>query len=163
MRTPYELDVSVFVPLPIERVFAFFADAANLEAITPGTLRFRILTPLPIVMRPGALIDYRLRLRGVPIRWRTEITAFQPPSMFIDEQRKGPYLLWRHLHRFEPGADATGKLGTFVRDTVTYLPRGGRLIHRWLVRPELDAIFRYRQEQIVRLLTQDSQDAISTE
>ncbi|MBC7771490.1 MAG: SRPBCC family protein [Pyrinomonadaceae bacterium] len=152
MVKPYELEVSMFVPLPIERVFAFFADASNLEAITPQALRFQILTPRPIEMQPGAMIDYKLRLHGVPIRWRSEITAYQPPVMFVDEQRTGPYKLWRHEHRFESTTDAGGTPGTQVRDTVTYVPRGGRLIHRLFVRPELEKIFRHRQARILELL-----------
>src|SRR5689334_151639 len=149
---PYELDVSMIVPLPIERVFAFFADASNLEAITPKALRFHILTPRPIEMKRGTMIDYRLRLHGLPIRWRSEITAYEPPRMFVDEQRRGPYKLWRHQHLFASTTDADGRAATEVRDTVSYIPRGGSLVHKWLVRPELEKIFRFRQERILELL-----------
>jgi len=154
MATPYELETSMFVPLPIERVFAFFADASNLEAITPKALRFHILTPMPVVMKPGTMIDYKLRLHGIPIRWRSEITVYQPPLLFVDEQRRGPYKLWRHQHRFQATTNANGQHGTVVRDTVSYLPRGGRLIHKLFVRPELDRIFKHRQERILQLLLQ---------
>ena len=100
MRT-FELTSEVMLPRPPAEVFPFFADARNLERLTPAWLRFEVLTAGPIEMRPGAAIDYRLRLRGVPIRWRSEITAWEPPFRFVDEQRRGPYRLWVHEHRFE--------------------------------------------------------------
>ena len=133
------------LPAPPAEVFPFFADAANLEAITPPFLRFRILTPLPVTMRAGALLDYRLRLHGVPITWHTRIAAWQPPHRFVDEQLRGPYALWRHEHRFAPAA---GGRGTVVTDEVLYAHRGGRIANRLLVAPELERIFRYRQERL---------------
>ncbi|HBS28026.1 MAG TPA: CDP-paratose 2-epimerase [Phycisphaerales bacterium] len=141
------------LPLPIDRVFAFFADAGNLEAITPPLLRFRILTPRPIEMRPGTLIDYRLSLRGVPVRWRTEICEFDPPHRFTDRQLRGPYRRWEHAHTFAPDPE-TG--GTIVADRVVYeLPRvpGRSLVHALIVRPELRRIFEFRHAAITRLLT----------
>lgn len=135
------------VPRPRPEVFAFFADAANLERLTPPTLRFSIRTPLPIAMRAGAVIDYRLSLFGVPFRWRTVIEKFEPESCFVDVQAAGPYALWRHTHEF---ADAPGG-GTLIRDRIEYqLPLGplGALAHRLLVRRQLGHIFDYRRRII---------------
>lgn len=128
-----------------ETIFAFFADAANLEAITPPWLHFRILTPFPITMKNGALIDYRLRLRGIPIRWRTEICDWQPAHSFVDQQLRGPYRLWHHTHTFEDTAN-----GTLMTDTVRYIVPGGRLINWIFVAPDLRRIFRYRQQVLAR-------------
>lgn len=138
------------LPLPRPAVFAFFADARNLEAITPASLRFRILTPLPIDMRAGALIDYRLSLRGLPVRWRTRIEEWVPDRRFVDVQLSGPYRSWRHTHEFE---DAEG--GTRMRDTVEYqLPFGplGDLAHALFVRREVEGIFDHRNRVIGPLL-----------
>ena len=102
------LERSQRLDVPPERAFAFFADARNLEAITPPWLRFRVVTPDPITMRPGTLIDYRLRLHGLPLRWRTRIDAWEPPHRFVDIQLRGPYALWEHTHTFAPaGAGAS--------------------------------------------------------
>ena len=127
-------------------VFPFFADARNLEAITPPWLGFRVAGPQPIDMRPGTLIEYRLKLHAVPLRWRTRIAVWDPPRRFVDVQLSGPYLLWHHTHDFEPDGD-----GTLMRDTVRYaLPFGplGALAHRLLVRRDLAAIFDFRASAI---------------
>ncbi|GAC1316129.1 MAG: SRPBCC family protein [Thermoleophilaceae bacterium] len=137
---------------PREDVFGFFGDALNLEAITPPWLSFRVTTPRPIQMRTGALIDYRLRLHGLPIRWRTRICAWEPPRRFVDVQLSGPYLLWHHTHTFE--SEPSG--GTLMRDVVRYaLPLGalGALAHPLLVRRDLDRIFAYRGAEVERLVT----------
>ncbi len=146
----YTLESSVTLDRPIDEVFSFFADASNLEAITPPELRFRILTPLPIEMRAGAEIRYRLSLSGVPFSWLTEISVWEPGKRFVDEQRSGPYRLWIHSHRFE----SLGPSRTRIDDEVQYaLPLGplGRIAHPW-VRRKLDRIFSYREQRVQELL-----------
>ena len=145
MRT-FELNSEVLLPRPPDEVFPFFADAGNLERLTPPWLRFEVLTPGPVEMRPGAAIDYRLRLRGAPIRWRSEITAWEPPFRFVDEQRRGPYRLWVHEHRFEERAGRT-----LASDRVRYAAPGGWLVDRLLVRPDLERIFEYRRAALRRI------------
>jgi len=137
------------LPAPPGEVFPFFADAGNLEAITPPFLRFRILTPRPIPMHAGTLIEYRLRLHGVPVRWLTEIVDWEPGVRFVDRQVRGPYAVWHHTHTFTP--DRSG--GTVMRDTVRYaLPGGplGAVAHRLLVRRDLETIFDHRRAAIAR-------------
>ena len=136
-----EFETELWLPRPREEVFAFFADAANLDAITPPWLRFRTVTPAPIEMRPGTLIDHKLRIRGVPIRWRSRIAVWEPPARFVDEQVRGPYRLWRHEHIFE---ERDG--GTVVRDRVQYAVRFDFLVHELLVRREIEKIFAHRTE-----------------
>ncbi len=143
------LEREQFVPRPRHEVFAFFADASNLERLTPASLHFNILTPAPIEMRPGALIDYRLRLLGVPFRWRTLIEAFEPETRFVDVQLRGPYRSWRHTHEFR---DAPG--GTIVRDRVEYeMPLGplGEIARRVFVDRQLETIFGHRRDVIRRI------------
>ena len=134
------------VDRPLDEVFAFFSDAANLEPLTPGFLRFRFLTPMPIEMRVGARIDYSLSLLGIPIRWRTRITDWQVGVQFVDEQESGPYAYWRHTHTFEVAGGST-----VVGDTVEYaLPFGpaGAVAHALVVRVLLDRIFDFRHDAI---------------
>jgi ligand-binding SRPBCC domain-containing protein len=141
------------LPRPIDEVFAFFADARNLEAITPPLLRFRVLTPEPIRMGPGALIRYRLRVRRVPVGWLTVIREWDPPRRFVDEQLRGPYALWHHTHTFSALPDGEG--ATLMRDEVRYaLPLGmlGELARRLFVGRDVEAIFDYRAKRIVELL-----------
>lgn len=145
----FTLTTSLWLPQHREEIFPFFADAANLETITPGYLNFRILTPLPIEMKPGALIDYRLRLNGLPIRWRTRISAWEPPYRFIDEQLRGPYRQWIHEHTFE---EVDG--GTLCHDRVDYAVPGGTIIDRLFVRRRVIDIFSYRQEVLNQQLAQ---------
>jgi ligand-binding SRPBCC domain-containing protein len=138
------------LPAEPDAVFGFFADAFNLEAITPAWLRFRVVTPAPIAMAPGTLVEYRLRLHGVPVRWLTRIEVWEPGERFADVQVRGPYRVWHHTHSFEPHPD-----GTLVRDTVRYeLPLGplGKLAHAAFVRRDLQRIFDFRHEEVARRL-----------
>lgn len=138
----YELEREQTVACPLDQVFAFFERPENLVEITPPAMRFEILTPLPIRMMSGAVIDYTVKVFGVRTRWTTLITDYDPPHRFSDVQLRGPYHLWHHSHRFE---SING--GTRLIDNVRYiLPFGllGRLAHSLLVRPQLDTIFDYR-------------------
>lgn len=146
----YILERRQRIPPPLEDVFAFFTEPGNLAAITPPWLRFRIIGTSGEEMRQGLRIEYRIAPLGLPQRWVSEITAWEPPHRFVDEQVRGPYRVWRHEHRF---LDLDGV--TEVYDRVRYaLPLGvvGRLVHRLLVRRQLRAVFDYRQEAIRRLL-----------
>lgn len=150
MSGNYILKHEVTLPKPLPEVFDFFSKAENLEKLTPPWLNFRILTRTPIEMRPGATIAYKLRVRGLPINWLTEIERWNPPYDFVDVQTKGPYKLWRHTHRFYP-ADR----GTRIIDMVEYaLPFGplGRLVHWLQVRRDLEKIFDYRERHVRELL-----------
>jgi len=151
--TTYHLERRQFIPLPREEVFSFFADAGNLEAITPPSLNFRILTPRPIRIQEGTSIDYRLKLFGIPFHWRTRIESFDAPHRFSDTQERGPYKLWRHTHEFhEQGG------GTLMIDRVDYQIRLGplgRLANAWFVRRQLEDIFNYRYRTIERLLAEN--------
>ena len=145
-RVGYHLKAEVVVRSPIEEVFDFFSSAENLESITPPWLNFRIVTPMPIKMRTGTLLDYKIRLHMIPIHWRTEIADWKPPHKFADYQLKGPYKRWWHEHIFED----LGNGLTLVRDEVHYIPRGGSLLHKWVVKPDLKRIFIYRQQQLAK-------------
>jgi ligand-binding SRPBCC domain-containing protein len=148
----YTLTREHILPGDPDAVFGFFSDALNLEAITPPWLGFRVVTPPPIHMAAGTLIEYRLRLHGIPVRWLTRIEAWEPGVRFVDVQLRGPYRLWHHTHSFEPHDE-----GTLVRDTVRYsLPLGaiGRLAHAVLVRRDLEQIFDFRHAEVARRLAQ---------
>ena len=146
--------VSQTFDLPREKVFPFFADAENLEQITPPELGFHIVTPRPIDIKQGTLIDYKLSLHGFPVKWRTEITHWEPPFEFIDMQLSGPYKQWIHLHRFtetEPGK-------TLMEDEVRYrlpLEPLGDIAH-FLIKRQLKYIFDYRREAVAELLSPKS-------
>ena len=139
----YTLHTELWLPRPREEIFPFFAEARNLEAITPPWLKFEVLTPAPIAIRAGAIIDYRIRVHGIPIRWRTEIAEWNPPHGFVDVQLRGPYTLWHHTHTFE---ERDG--GTLCGDCVRYRPRGGALINWLFVRRDVERIFAYRQQRL---------------
>ena len=137
---------------PPERVFPFFADARNLEAITPPLLRFRLLTPGPISMGVGTFLQYALRIHGVPVRWDTLIGEWDPPSRFVDVQVRGPYRLWHHTHSLEP---LDGGSATLMRDTVRYAVGFGVLgevARRAVVARDVRAIFAFRAERVPGLV-----------
>jgi ligand-binding SRPBCC domain-containing protein len=147
----YRLRREQLVMRPVNEVFAFFSRPRNLELITPPWLRFEVLTPDPIEMAPGALIDYRLWLHGVPLRWTSRIEEWETDRRFVDCQLRGPYRLWHHRHDF-----AAHPAGTLVRDDVRYaLPFGplGQLSHALVVRRDLRHIFDHRREAITNVLT----------
>lgn len=136
--------------LPIERVFGFFADAGNLERITPPELNFKIITPQPIEIKKNALIDYRLKLRGFPVKWQTIISEWNPPHVFVDEALKSPYKQWIHRHTFTELSENQ----TLIEDEVKYrLPFEpfGDLAHIF-VRRELNYIFDFRQKTVANIL-----------
>jgi ligand-binding SRPBCC domain-containing protein len=143
----YVLERTQRVDLPIEKAFEFYAEARNLEQITPPWLGFHLATSGPIEMRAGALIDYRLKLHGLTVRWQTRIEVWEPPDRFVDVQLRGPYALWEHTHTFEPdGPDAV-----LVGDRVRYaLPLGplGRIAHAVIVRRDIERIFDYRRRAV---------------
>jgi ligand-binding SRPBCC domain-containing protein len=143
----YELRTWLWLPRSRAEVFEFFADARNLERITPPFLRFRVLTSSPIAMRPGTLIDYRLSFHGLPLRWRTRIDGWDPPHRFVDTQLRGPYRKWLHTHTF---SDQDG--GTRVEDQVVYQLWGPspltRIVNALLVGPDTTRIFEFRQRSL---------------
>lgn len=133
------------LPVPLEEVFPFFAEARNLEKLTPPWLRFEVLTEGPITMTAGTIIDYRIHWRVIPLRWRTEIEVWEPNHRFVDRQLRGPYRLWRHEHIFAERGD-----GTAVIDRVEYAPIGGAIANRLVVARDVARIFAYRHEVLRR-------------
>lgn len=137
---------NIFLPSSREEIFRFFSDARNLDTLTPPWLHFKIVTPAPLEMRTGTVLDYRLRLHGLPLRWQSEITAWQPPHRFVDEQRRGPYRLWIHEHNF-----VARNGGTLVEDKIEYATIGGRWIQKLLVLPDLERIFAFRRRKLTEI------------
>jgi ligand-binding SRPBCC domain-containing protein len=153
----YELRRELWIARPVDEVFAFFADAHNLEEITPLWLGFKILSMSTTSIEEGTIIRYRLRLHGIPVHWQTDICEWNPPHYFVDEQTKGPYKRWRHTHRFEAHGSRTKMI-----DEVQYsLPFGvlGRIVHTLKVRRDVTRIFDYRREQIDALFGRPGESA----
>lgn len=139
----FEFTQTQTINRPIEDVFAFFSDVHNLGRITPPWIDFKVVTPDPIEMRKGAVIDFKLRLHGIPLKWQTEITLWDPPHTFIDEQRKGPYRVWIHTHSF------TGENGrTHMTDHVRYVSIGGVVVQKLFVAPDIRKIFAFRKNTL---------------
>lgn len=140
----YTITREQVIPKPVDEVFSFFSRPENLGRLTPRNLGFQILTPSPVRMKEGALIDYKINLLGFPVRWRSMISLYDPPRTFVDEQLGGPYSFWHHTHEFVKAGQ-----GTLVRDRVLYvMPFGflGDLLQKFLVRRKLDRIFQYRSQ-----------------
>jgi len=140
----------LWLPGPIEDHFAFFCNAHNLDTITPPWLHFKVLTPTSVKLEKGTILDYSLRIRGIPVRWQSRITLWDPPHRFVDEQRIGPYDRWIHEHSFEPQDG-----GTLILDRVDFVVPGGMVLepflYRLLVGPDLEKIFAYRKDKLKEL------------
>ncbi len=157
----YTLRCEMVAPIPIAEAFRVFEDPYNLARITPPWLNFRVTSKERVAMRKGAEIDYVIRWMGIPMRWRTLITQYDPPDHFVDEEVKGPYALWRHEHTFEAVPE-----GTRVRDRVDYaLPFGvlGRAAHALTVGAQLVKIFEYRQMKLDELFGVASRKVLAPE
>ncbi|MBM4263405.1 MAG: SRPBCC family protein [Deltaproteobacteria bacterium] len=151
MKT-FSLKRSLWLPQPREKIFNFFSNPHNLDRVTPPWLRFKVLSPPSTTIQTGTLLDYRLRLRGIPIFWQSEISLWQPPLRFVDRQTRGPYSLWVHDHTFDHDHG-----GTLVGDNVEYAVPGGTLVNLLLVAPDLERIFDYRHQVLKDLF--DSQNS----
>jgi ligand-binding SRPBCC domain-containing protein len=144
----YQLQTSLWLPQPRELIFEFFSDPKNLERITPPWLHFEILSPTELAVDCGTRIDYRLRIRGLQIRWQSEIIIWEPPTRFVDQQTRGPYRLWVHEHTF---SERDG--GTIAGDNVVYAVPGGKLVQKLFVAPDLDRIFHYRRAALENIFS----------
>jgi ligand-binding SRPBCC domain-containing protein len=143
MKT-FTFDSTIWLPRPVGEIFAFFSDAHNLSVITPPWMHFETVTPDPIVLEVGTRFEHRLRVKGVPVRWESEITAWDPPRRFVDEQRRGPYRFWIHEHTF-----TSRDGGVDVSDHVKYGVPGGAPINYLLVAPDLRKVFDYRRKVLL--------------
>lgn len=152
----HQLQTELWLPRPRKQIFAFFADPQNLERLTPAWLHFELVTPLKGEIRQGTLLDYRLRLHGILLRWQSEIAVWEPPHRFVDRQTKGPYSVWVHEHTFK---ERDG--GTLVGDRVEYAVPGGRLVQKFFVAPDLQRIFRYRHRVLEEIFKPESRAAAS--
>ncbi len=153
----YTLHREQWIERPIDEVFAFFADAQNLEEITPAWVGFKILSMSTDSIEGGTIIRYLLRLHGIPVHWRTKICEWDPPCSFVDEQTRGPYKIWRHTHKFE----AHGSRTRMVDEVHYSLPFGilGRIVHALKVRKDVSRIFDYRRQRIDALFSQRGENA----
>lgn len=146
----HEFESELWLPLPPVEIFPFFSDAGNLDVITPKWLHFRVVTPQPVEMRAGALMDYRLRVHGLPMRWRTLVKEWQPPYRFADEQLRGPYRQWLHVHTFESHHG-----GTLTRDVVHYAVPLNCIVHPLFVRHDIENIFEFRRKSLRNIFGAD--------
>lgn len=147
MKT-HRFETQVWLPQPRDLIFEFFANPNNLERLTPAWLHFEILTrPNREILR-GTLLDYRLRIRGIPLRWQSEIVSWEPPSYFVDRQTRGPYSLWVHQHTFTEMNN-----GTLVGDRVEYAVPGGWIVQRFLIAPDLERIFQHRHRVLKEIFS----------
>jgi hypothetical protein len=148
-NNPYRLVHEQLVPRKLEEVFDFFSRAENLETLTPDFLHFKIVSVNPQPVQKGTLIQYKLRVRGLPLRWTSEIREWNPPTQFVDIQTRGPYKLWRHTHRFV----AEGNNTRIVDEVLYDLPFGalGRIAHSVMVKSDVEKIFHYREMKIREL------------
>lgn len=144
----YSLRMATVVRRPRAEVFAALSDANVLQQLTPPWVRYRIITPMPVEMREGAIFDYAMRIRCFPVKWRTEITGWSPPEAFADTQRRGPFREWRDRHLFSVIDEST----TLVENDIAYRVPGGRFVHRLLVRRDLLQVYRYEQRMMHNLL-----------
>jgi ligand-binding SRPBCC domain-containing protein len=134
---------------PLEEVFDFFSKAENLNLLTPPEMQFKIITPSPITIHQGKLIDYKIKVNGIPFKWQTEITVWQPPFRFVDKQKKGPYNTWIHEHLFEARGSST-----YMRDTVQFKSPGWILepiINKLFIEKKVRGIFEYREKVLLQL------------
>lgn len=142
-RRVFVLKAEIWLPAPRSQIFEFFSDAFQLETITPPWMNFHVAAERPLTIQAGTKIDYQLRIHGLPLRWQSLISVWEPPVRFIDEQLRGPYRMWHHEHRF---SEENG--GTLVTDEVQYRVPGGRLVNRLFVAPDLRKIFSYRTQKL---------------
>jgi ligand-binding SRPBCC domain-containing protein len=140
------LEATQFLPRPREELFEFFGDALNLETITPPWLTFKVASPTPLQIGPQSVIEYRLRVHGIPLRWKSLISLWEPPGRFVDEQLRGPYRRWHHEHVLEAVEG-----GTLCHDIVDYEVPGGWLVHKLFIARDLRTIFGYRQKRLEEL------------
>ncbi len=151
----YVLERRQRLELPVKPAFEFYAQARNLAVITPPWMGFDVITPRPIEMRPGALIDYRMKLHRVHLRWRPRIDVWEPPVRFVDVQVRGPYALWEHTHTFERDGEQAVLIGDRVRYSIPLGPLG-RIAHATFVKRDLKRIFDYRERAVVEQLAPES-------